>query len=165
MSSLAQRLDNIHVRVKAPGAEIFAELHHRSEVDISFGPGIYDWLAERHLERYLASAAKLLYVGWTRACREALGDSIVQHSAAEETQTDRNYLDARGRLVATGRSADGRVTVTIKGVVHEVTVRIADGTIRALNQREFADRVHEAVAALAEDHLEKIRELKLRFYE
>jgi len=36
--------------------------------------------------------------------------------------------------------------------------------VRDLTEQEFARRVHEVVAALAQDHLAKIGELKRRFY-
>ena len=163
MSSFGERVNGIHIRVKAPGAEIFAELRNRSEVTIFFGSGVYDWLAERHLERYLGGLARLLYVAWTREYQAALNESYLRDTGGPQTQADRDYLAARGRLVATGSSHDGRVAVTARGM-QEVTVRVADGTVRALTEHQFADRTREAATALAQDHLGKIRELKLHIY-
>jgi hypothetical protein len=60
-------------------------------------------------------------------------------------------------------SADNRVTITARGM-REVDVRVADGTVRALSEREFSDRTREAVTALIGDHMSKIDELKRRYY-
>ncbi|MDQ3577851.1 MAG: hypothetical protein M3443_09680 [Actinomycetota bacterium] len=162
MSSLGERLDNITLRVHVPGTEIRAELRDRKNIGISFGPDVYQWLSERHLEHYLATLARLLYVGWNREYHAALSDSFVGADAPQNPR-DREFLDARDELESQGASGDGRITVSAVGM-QNVEVRIATGTLRALSEQDFVARVKEAVNAFLEDYLTKIRGLKVRFF-
>jgi hypothetical protein len=164
MSSLADRLDNLHVRVKAPGVEIYAELRNRDNVTISFEPGIYDWLDERHLEHHMSGLARLLYVAWVRAYRAALPEGFQASLGEVDTQADRDYLAAREDLVTEGASPDRRIVLVARGM-HEIRVHIAPGTIRALDEYQFAEHTRQAFAALLHERLTQIRELKQRFYE
>ncbi|WP_051367212.1 hypothetical protein [Hamadaea tsunoensis] len=163
MGALADRLDRIHLRVRVPGTDISAELRNREEVSISFGHGVYDGLSERDLEHYLASLARLLFVAWQRAYSEALSESFREALVGADSDEDRAYLRARGEMVSTGASNDGRVTVTGRAM-QDVEVRIAAGTVRELTEWQFAERVHEAVVVLAKNHMDQIEELKKRYY-
>ena len=62
------------------------------------------------------------------------------------------------------RPVRGRVHVAVQGM-RDWTVRIADGTLRALTEEEFGVRVREAAAELIRDQLDKVRELKQQFYD
>jgi len=163
MGALADRLDRIQLRVRVPGTDIFAELRNREEVTVSFGTGVYDGLSERDLEHYLASLARLLFVAWQRAYSEALSESFREALVGANTDADRAYLQARGEMVSSGASNDGRVAVTARGM-QDVVVRIGSGTVRELTEWQFGERVQEAVLALAKDHMGQIAELKKRYY-
>jgi hypothetical protein len=162
MSSLGERLDNIHLRVRVPGTDINAELRNRRDISISFGPDVYPWLNERHLEHYLANLARLLYVAWVREYRAALSDSF-RDAGYPEFQRDRDFLAARDEMESQGESADGRLTISAVGM-QNVQVRIAKGTLRELSEHQFVACAKEAINALADDHMTKIRALKLRFF-
>jgi hypothetical protein len=162
MGSLGERLDNIHLRVRVPGTEIEAELRNRKDVTISFGENGYEFLNERGLEQYLATLARLLYVGWVREYRGAISETSIVISEPE-TQQDEDFLEARSEMEATGASGDGRVTISAVGM-QDPQVRITAGTLRELSEDQFVARTKEAVTALAEDYQAKIRELKVRFF-
>ncbi|WP_232376532.1 hypothetical protein [Amycolatopsis aidingensis] len=91
MGELAERLDNIRVRVSAPGTDIEAELRNRTEFTLSFGESVYEFIDERALERALASLARLLYAGWQRQYREAISDTAL--NIDPEDQHDLDFRD------------------------------------------------------------------------
>lgn len=96
------------------------------------------------------------------AVSEAFGEAITGESRAVSPR-DHEYHSARDELVAEGRSSDGAVEIAVRGM-REWTVRIADGTLRRLNEQEFAPRFAEAAAELIRDQSTKIRALKNRIY-
>jgi hypothetical protein len=163
MTSLGNRLDAIHLRIRVPGTDIAAELRDRTDVTISFGDGGYEWLAERDLEHHLASLARLLHTAWVRAYRDALPDAFLSAMDDPPDQHERDFLAARAQLREHGASSDGRITITAVDM-HDITVRITPGTLRALSEREFVADTREAVAALMADRRAKVRELKLRYF-
>lgn len=163
MTSLGDRIDAIHLRVRIPGADIEAELRDRTDVTISFGDGCYQWQSERDLERYLASLARLLYTAWVRAYRGALPEAFL---AARDDLPDRqeeDFLAARAELREHGASRDGRITISAVDM-HDITVAITRGTLRELSESEFAADTREAVRALLADRRAKVRELKMRYF-
>ncbi len=161
MGQLADRLDGIHVRVRAPGVEIVAELRNRTDITISFGESVYEFLNERGLERHLAGLARLLYAAWLREYRAAIAVSLLDVSPRD--QRDHDFLDARSKLESTGASSDGRITFSTVGL-RDMSARIVPGTVRALTEDQFAMRTKEAVARLIQEHLAKVRALRVRFY-
>lgn len=80
MGRLADRLDGIRVRVRAPGADIEAELRNRTDITITFGESVYEFADERGLERSLAALARLVYAGWLRQYRAAIDESARYHA-------------------------------------------------------------------------------------
>jgi hypothetical protein len=159
MITLGERLDGIHIRVRVPGTEIEAELRDRTNVTIHFGRSVYEWLNEPHLEHYLATLARLLYTEWVRQYRAALSGSAVEVDVARHQE----FFAAREQLTASGRSADGRVTISATGM-QDFHVRIAPGTVRELGEREFVASTTGAVAAFLADQRAKIGELKERCF-
>jgi hypothetical protein len=163
---LAQRLDRMRVRVQLPAAGIAAELHDRTEVDLSFAAGRYRRCSERDLEWQLATIAKLLWAQrmkeYYAALSEAFGETITKESSPISPR-DQHFHAARADLLAEGASSDGRIYVTCRGM-QTWTVRIAKASIRVLDEDEFAVRAREAAAALIADQFAKIRTLKDRFY-
>ncbi|HEY9474547.1 MAG TPA: hypothetical protein VIS06_11950 [Mycobacteriales bacterium] len=167
MGVLSDRLDGMRVRASSPDGMIVGELRNRTEVYLSFVDGTYRRYGKQALEDQLAGLARRLWAGRMReyyaAVSAAFGETIRGESPATG-QRDVAYYAARDDLVAEGRSADGRVYVATQGM-RNWTVRIADGTLRALTEEEFAVRVREAAGELIRDQLGKIRELKQQFYD
>jgi hypothetical protein len=81
-----------------------------------------------------------------------------------ESEQDAEFVQQRDDLLAEGGSSDGRVRLTTRGM-REWTVRIADGTVRSLQEYEFAQRVSEAAKHLILDQQDKIREIKVQIYD
>ena len=122
-------------------------------------------MRERTLEQQLAALARLLWADRMRQYQAARADAFGQHMAESPpaTATDRAYDEARDALVAEGRSSDGRLSITVRGM-RAWSVRIAAGTVASLDERAFVDQVQTAAAALIEDQLAGIGQLKREIY-
>lgn len=163
---LSDRLERMRVRVALPGDEIVGELRGRADVQITFAPGRYRRYREQDLEDKLASLAKLLWAGRVREYYAAVSDAFGETVTGEPSPSgvrDQAFVKARDELIAEGSSCDGRIRVTVQGM-RRWQVRIANGTIRALDEDAFAERAREAAAALIEDQLAKVRVLKDQHY-
>jgi hypothetical protein len=161
MGLLAERLDDIRIRVRAPGAEIEAELSSRNSIILSFGESIYEFISERFLEHQLVSVARLLHAGWQREYRSAVDGTGLNIDPTD--QHDLNFRDERRLIEASGASSDGRVRLSTVGMT-DFSARIKRGTVRELRQREFVARVREAAAALIDDYRTQVKQLKVRYY-
>ncbi|MEV6640830.1 hypothetical protein [Amycolatopsis sp. NPDC051371] len=161
MGRLADRLDGIRVRVRAPGADIEAELRNRTDITITFGESVYDFADEHGLERSLAALARLVYAGWLRQYRAAIDESALDITPRDER--DHEFLDERSKIEAGGRSSDGRISLTCVGM-QEIAVEIVPSTVRELAEEQFAVRAEEAVTILIQDYLAKVSALRKRFY-
>jgi hypothetical protein len=159
---LADRLDSMQVTSTSPDGQIAGVLRNRTEVFIAFRPGSYGRYSESVLADQLGALARLLWAGRTReyyaALSEAFGETITGESPAI-SERDRYYRAAREELVAEGLSSDGLVYVGVQGM-RTWAVRVAEGTIRELDEHEFATRVYEASHAMINDQFAKIRQLK-----
>ena len=166
MGIIADRLDSMVVRAAAPGGSLSAELRGRSAVFIRFEPGTFQHYDERLLERHLAAVARQLWAGRTRAYYAAVNEATVLPINGElppNTQRDVEYDDLRSRLVAEGCSADGTVSLSVRGM-REWDVRVSPGATRQFSEREFAERVRAAAEELINDQYSKILELKQQIY-
>lgn len=161
-SEHAQRVDAIHLQVELPRSEIYAELRHRDQVTITFGPGVYDFLSERSLEHAVGNLGRLLLTGWTRAYQATL-DERIRSAQGVRDQRDRQFVEDRARIESCGTSYDERIVITARGLF-DYDVSIADGTIRAIDEHEFAERLRDAVVQLVQDYMTQIRELQDRYY-
>lgn len=166
MGVLADRLARMRIQASLAGGEISVEFSAERGVELSFAPGRYGLLDERELERHLAALARLLRVAQAReyyaTVSEVFGQPITKEFPAL-TPRDVAYDRARAELVAEGRSTDGRVCVAVQGMT-TWTVRIADGTLRSLCEREFGEQVRQAGAELLRDQVAKIQALKAQIY-
>jgi hypothetical protein len=166
MGVLADRLARMRIRASLPSGELSVEFSGERGVDLSFAPGRYERLDERELERHLSTLARLLRVAQAReyyaTVSQVLGQPITREFPAL-TPRDVAYDRARAELVAEGCSADGRVGVVVQGMT-TWTVRIADGTLRSLGEREFGEQVRQAGAELLRDQVAKIEVLKAQIY-
>ncbi len=161
MGELAERLDRIRVRVSAPATDIEAELRNRTEITLSFGESVYEFIDERALERALASLARLLYAGWQRQYREAISGTGLDIDPND--QHDFNFQEESRAVESYGESSDGRVALSAVGM-DEFTARIKPGTMRQLRETEFAARATESATRLLDDYQTTMDELKVRYY-
>lgn len=161
MGELADRLDNIRVRVSAPGADIAAELRNRGEFGLYFGESVYEFIDERFLEHSLASMARLLYAGWQREYMDAISDTNL--NVLPEDQHDFNFRDEVRAIEASGQSSDGRITISAVGM-DDFTVQIKSGTVRELGEAEFATGASEAASLLLQRHEEQATQLQMQYY-
>jgi hypothetical protein len=166
MGVLAERLAGMRVRASLPSGSISGEFSAQHGVDITFAPGMYDCLDERELERQLAALARSLRAAQAREYYAAVSEAFGQAATKELpalTPRDRAYDSARAELIAQGRSTDGRVSITARGMT-VWTVRIVDGTLRDLDEQEFIERVRQAGAELVRDQIAQIQALKAQVY-
>lgn len=156
----------MRVRAATPDGAIEAELSGRTEVRFSFRPGYYERCTERDLERRLAGIAAVLWARRTRAYQEALSEAFEQPITGEDPPAgprDLHYREMRDELVAHGRSADGRIAASVRGM-RDWDVRIQDGTLRALDERAFRTAAAEVAGELIRDQFAQIARLKNMVY-
>lgn len=161
MGELAERLDNIRVRSRAPGVGIEGELRNRSEITLEFEESVYDFIDERALERALGDLARLLYAGWQRQYREAINETDLDIDPND--RHDFNFRDEANTIEASGEPEDGRFVLSTVGM-QEFTAKVKRGTVRELREREFVSLVSEAASLLIYNYQAKIDELKVRYY-
>lgn len=166
MGGLADRLDRMLVRVTSPDRSVTAELHGRTDVRLTFAPGVYDRSYQQDLEAQLETVAKLLWAARMKAYYAALSE-VLELTITGETKPisprDVDYYAARNELLAEGQSRDGHCHLSVHGMRHW-TVRIASGTLDVLSEPEFGQAISEAADQLIRDQQTKIRELKQEFY-
>jgi hypothetical protein len=166
MSDLRESIDAIQVRVSAPDNAITAELANRTRLTLSFAPGWYDRCDESDLERRLSALATLLWTGRMRQYWEVRSRDAGERITGEPKPISPRavaFREARETLVAHGRSADGRISVSVEGM-RRWTVRVQSGTVRAIDETEFAAAAGQATAELIQDQYRKIAALKLTIY-
>ncbi|MFI6170778.1 hypothetical protein ACIBCN_28615 [Nocardia sp. NPDC051052] len=161
MQDLAARLDNIQVRVRAPGTEIEAELSQRTNIALFFGDSAYAFVDEPMLEQALTSIAKLLWVGWQRHYRRVIEYTNLIIDAANSP--DMKFFADRDKTEAVGASSDQRITISTIGM-RNFSVRIESGTVRELTESQFSRSAAEAATLLIQDYQAKVQELKQRYY-
>lgn len=161
MGQLADRLDGIRVRARAPGSEIEATLRDRTRVTMSFGESEYDFISEPALERALGSLARLLWAGWQRQYRAAIDETGLTIDA--DDQHDLNFLAERKEIEAVGESSDERIGISAVGM-ENFSVRILPGTVHEIAEDEFIASATEAASTLIHDFLSQAAALKKRYY-
>ncbi|BCY05676.1 hypothetical protein [Actinoplanes sp. L3-i22] len=163
---LRDALERMRVRVSVAGGAITGELSDNDRVELSFAPGYYDRVSEPALEEHLVALARVMHAEYVRqyfqAVSAAYGRTISKDPPAIGRQ-DREYTARRAELVAEGRSADDRISVTVRGM-RSWRVRIAPGTQRALDERQFAVSFGAAAHALIRDQFAGVRVLKNHVY-
>ena len=166
MGELADRVDGMRVRVTTADGGITAELHDRDQLALTFREGLYPLFDDGELERRLATVATQLWAARTREYWRIFGDVTGDYSTGEDkpvTARDTEWRAERDELEATGSSADGRVTVRVAGLRRwQVTLR--PGTVRALDEGQFALAVGEAAGGVIRDQFTKLAELSGKHY-
>ncbi|WP_405168191.1 hypothetical protein OG203_44415 [Nocardia sp. NBC_01499] len=156
------QLDNIRVRVTAPGTDIEAELSRRTDIALFFKDSDYAFVNEPIMERALTSIARLLWVGWQREYRRAI--EYTNLSIDAENAADFAFFAERDAVEAAGESSNKRITVATVGM-KSFSVHIEPDTVRDLSQSEFCTSVSEAAGNLIQNYLAEVGELKKRYYD
>jgi hypothetical protein len=164
MGEMADRIHAIHVHASAPGGGVHAEMRGYDGVEVYFSSGFYEQTDERELEHRLAGLARLLRTARERAYREAIAEfSTYPGDPPPESDEDVRFYEEREQLVATGRSDDDRITVSVRGMT-QWRVRLAGDTVRALDERAFCAGVRQAALRMLADQAQQMIELKGRVY-
>lgn len=161
LGELADRIDNIRVRTRAPGVDIEAELLNRSQVLFEFGESVYEFIDENALKRALEDLARLLCAGWQRKYLEAVNETDL--GIEPNDRHDFNFREEVRSVEASGESSDGRVVLSTVGM-QEFSAEIKRGTVRELREAEFVARIAEVAPLLIENFRGKVDELKVRYY-
>jgi hypothetical protein len=165
--SLSERLDRMVIDASSPDGVISAELYDRDQVKLRFAPGRFAWLDERDLEHKLEALGRVV---WSRRQREYyailsdINETRIDGEPAPVNDGQWEFVQRREQIVASGQSADGRISLSVKGMQHW-TVRVQDGTVRELSEDAFAQGVRDAVKQLLDDQARQITELKVELGE
>jgi hypothetical protein len=164
MGELADRLGALRVSASAPGGGIHADLRGYSDVDMYFSSGFYEQTSERELEHRLESLARLLWAAQVRAQSEVRSRLGAHPPDDPATVQDQIFAEERERLVAVGRSDDGRITVSVQGM-RQWRIQLADDTVRSLDERSFLAAVRVVASRLVADQARQMIQLKGRVYQ
>lgn len=164
---LSDRLDQLQARVSSPNGKVTLELSGRVDVRVTFARGAYLRYEERELASDLTKAAALLMAARTRLYYEARSEAFetpIDREPPPLSPVDQEYDAARNDMVVEGRSRDGRIRVTARGL-RSWQVRIAEGGLRQLTERQFSAGLAEAAGALIRQQTAGIHDLKNRIYD
>lgn len=162
MADLAERLNGIRVHARAPGTEIEAELRRRTDISLSFGESVYEFIDESALERALAGIARLLWAGWQRQYRAAIDETNLNIEV--DDLRDSNFFADRAKVEAIGESSDERITISAVGM-ENFSVHVKPGTVREISEDQFSASAAEAATKVIQDFQGKVDALKKRYYE
>jgi hypothetical protein len=164
MGAMADRIDAIHVHASAPAGGVHAELRGRDGLDVYFSSGFYRQTDERELEFRLTGVARLLWAEHERAYRQAVANFVLYPGdPPAESVADVQFYEERDSLLATGRSDDERISVSVRGM-RDWQVRIAPGTVRTLDEATFLAGARQAAIRLLSDQARQMIQLKVRVY-
>jgi hypothetical protein len=164
MGNLADELDAIQVSATAPGGGITADLHGDTQLRLRFAPGYYRRASEFEMARQLAALARLLWAARTWEFDTIIGAAGGTRVPADRVDgPDRRFQAALDQLVAQAGAADGRITVSVRGM-REWTVTITPGTLRTMTEDAFTHPAATAAIALIADQFEKMRLLRRQIY-
>jgi hypothetical protein len=157
-------LAEMRVWANTPDGTASAELVGH-ELALSFAPGAYYRSDERALERAGEQLCRVLWKGYAQQFNELItrsgGTAMNLQTAAHPL--DMEFAQRLAQIRAHGSSPDGRVTIEAIGM-RDWTVHIADGTVAALSEEEFAAAAGHAARSLIEDQLIKVALLKHDIY-
>lgn len=149
-------LQTLAVSAVAPGERLSGELRaDTAAVTLTFYGNSYYRYTEPELARDLEALARLLTVAWTRAywatVSELTGRTITGEPPAE-SEAEQRFRELRDSRQVTGRSPDGRLTITYQGDSREWHVRIEPGTLAALDQEQFVACAYAATQDFFANH-------------
>jgi hypothetical protein len=163
---ITERVERMAVRVEAPSRSVSAELRGRNDIIVSFAPGFYQRAGEHEMQAQLEQVGRLLWASWMREYQRIVSDEHGQtyEESRPLSHLDYEFIDKRANLVAEGRSGDGRIQISVRGM-QDWKVRVAPGALSAMREDEFAAQVAVAAQGLIDDQRTKIRELKVTTYD
>lgn len=167
MGKLSGRVAELSVRVTSPNGQLSAELKGYSEITPSFAAGTYRYYDESSLEDDIAKVASLLFAARTKAYFDIMSESFGSPMNGELpalSSRDRDFDTARAELVAEGRSPDGNIVISARGL-RSWSVHIARGSVRRLTESEFVEQLAGAARSLVQHQMDLIRELKDDIYQ
>jgi len=159
-------LDDLDAGASSPDGQATVRIHGRSTISFSLAPGVYERTAEPDMERRLTQLARLGFVARMRAYyalrSQGFGQTYTKEAPAVSPR-DRQYVDERSRIIASGSSPDGRIQVTVAGMEFW-TVDIQPGTLSTLDEASFCAAVSSAAREVVQDQFRQIRRLKDEIY-
>ncbi|GLZ77136.1 hypothetical protein Afil01_19430 [Actinorhabdospora filicis] len=160
MGELADRLARVTVQVTSPDGNLRARVRGRRFETVELRLGSYRRYRERELEHQLARTATLLFTGRERAVAQIIADAGLRRRTDPADARDpaqRRYLDLIRTMPVVGTGPGERVRFRSAGMI-EWTCRIEDGTLRRLDEAEFAT---ETVGAAADFLRRRAHETRL----
>lgn len=154
MESVADRLKAMRVSVTSPDNQIRVTLRGQSDVSMEFRPGCYERYGERALEHQCAQVATLVWTGYRRAYEKVITDagmSVVVEPEDQWNKGKKRYHEIRRQIEGNGTSIGGNVRVKTLALLRW-QVRIADGTIARLGEKEFIQEALSAVTVAIKDY-------------
>jgi hypothetical protein len=158
-------VDQLYASAATPDEKVTARLEGRSEVTVRLAPGYFHRASASDLEFQLTRLAKLLFVARMREyyrARSVAFDMDVRGEAPPTTEADRDFVEARGELVAEGGTGSV-VELTCVGMEHW-SVRVDPDELARLDEAGFCRAVSRAASELVADQMLKARALKNAIY-
>ncbi|GID11555.1 YbaB/EbfC family nucleoid-associated protein [Actinocatenispora rupis] len=156
MGELADRLDQLQVRISSPDGRITAVVSGRGRpLGVELPPAAYHRYAEATLAHQLAQLGRLGYAAYRREYRQ-LTDAAIDRPVHDDMPDVagprlREYRARVATIASHGDGGDGRVRLGARGLA-EWTVSIRTGVTRSAPVGEFLGWLHTALARLLADH-------------
>jgi hypothetical protein len=169
---LAALLDELVVEATSPDGLIGAQVGKAGRLltVVFHSRGVYKRYGSEMLARQLAQLATVVFARYQRAERDLVDAELGEASIHGDSGTAGagslrlRYLAALRQVTAHGRSSDGDVEVSSRGMV-SWHVGIPRGTVARLSEAEFLGQLHEAAAELVGRYGAKVALLKDEIYD
>lgn len=151
MGELSERLDRLAVQTWSPDGNICAEARGEYQISVRFAAGTYRTYTESTLGQQLGRLGALVWTRYRREYTEIMETFLEEEPLPREDPEDRRFRERLEQLHLAGASADGRIGIRSRALVHwELT--IAPGTLRALTEPEFLAQLDGAVREVVADY-------------
>ena len=154
MENVGERLKAMQVSVTSPDNKIRGILHGQSDISMEFRPDSYRQYRERDLEHQCAQLATLVWTGYRRGYEKVIRDAGMTPILEPNDQWDKTkkrYHEIRRQIEGKGTSLGGHVRVKTQALLRW-QIRIADGTLETLDEKEFTREILSAVAVAIKDY-------------
>lgn len=152
-------LDRIVVRVQSPDQNISVVLRGRSDLELTFARGAYQYMDERHLGRQLDRLATTTWASYRRAHLAALSEEIGETVSGEDRSPSARmaaFRQAIADLRLRGRSTHGWVEAISVGLARwEFAVQ--PGACSHLTEAQLIAEIGSAARAVLADYASKVR--------
>lgn len=150
MGEFAELLERLTVRADSPDGRIVGVVQGRMQVEIRFADGAYRSYDELGLGHQLSQLAAVLWSRYRREYDEVTDLYRGGAPAPYEQPEEGVFRERRAALVARGRSAQGWVEASSRGLVRWEVV-VGSGALRKLTESEFLGELDTAVADILRD--------------